>query len=95
MKWEGMSVMMNGTMDALQPPQIHLGSRTDVRRHILDAVKRGYECDLEELVRVCPSHTWNQVFLEVDRLSRTGELRLLLKGTGRYSVLLPIHQPQM
>jgi hypothetical protein len=62
----------------------------DVRRHILAAVRDTSECDLEELVRVCPSYTWNQVFMEVDRLSRTGELRLLSKGRGRYTVGLPL-----
>lgn len=66
------------------------GARSDIRTHILDALKRRYECDLEELVRSCSSYTWNQVFLEVDRLSRTGELRLMPKRAGGYAVTLPV-----
>lgn len=37
----------------------------------------------------CLEFTWNQVFLEVDRLSRAGHLRLALIGPGRYAVELP------
>jgi hypothetical protein len=44
---------------------------------------------LDDLVTLCPEFTWNQVFLEVDRLSRTGHLRLALIGPGRYAVELP------
>lgn len=76
----------------MTPSQIHHDPHTDVRCHILEAVRRTHECDMEELVRVSPSYTWNQVFLEVDRLSRTGELRLISKGKGMYAVRLP-HQP--
>ena len=84
-------VMMNSTQDILKKSsQIHQDPRTDVRDHIFEAVRRENECDLEELVRVCSSCTWNQVFLEVDRLSRTGELRLLPKGNGFYAVRLPL-----
>ncbi len=75
----------------IKSSNIHHDPHTDVGYHILEAVRRTSECDLEELVRVCPSYTWNQVFWEVDRLSRTGELRLLRKGNGLYAVCLP-HQ---
>lgn len=44
---------------------------------------------LDDLVTLCPEFTWNQVFLEVDRLSRAGHLRLALIGPGRYAVELP------
>ena len=43
---------------------------------------------LDDLVTLCPEFTWNQVFLEVDRLSRAGHLRLALIGPGRYAVEL-------
>ena len=83
--------MMNSTQDTLKTSsQIHHDPHTDVRVHILEAIRRTYECDLEELVRVCSSYTWNQVFLEVDRLSRTGELQLLRKSNGLYAVRLPL-----
>jgi hypothetical protein len=41
-------------------------------------------CLLEDLIRQCTDLTWNQVFFELDRLSRTGEVRLSLSGAGRY-----------
>ena len=41
---------------------------------------------LEDLTLCCHGLTWNQVFMEVDRLSRRGQVRLLLKGPGRYAV---------
>lgn len=82
--------MMNRTQDMLrESSQIHHDPRADVRDHILEAVRRENEYDLEELVRVCPSFTWNQVFLEVDHLSRTGTLRLVRKSNGLYAVRLP------
>jgi len=63
----------------------------DIRSQLLDAVGRENECDLEELMEVCPWFNWNQVFLEVDRLSRTGELRLMLEKSGIfYRVGFPI-----
>jgi hypothetical protein len=43
-------------------------------------------CRLEVLVRQCPDLTWNQIFLELDRLSRTGEIRLRRRGAGDYVI---------
>ena len=61
----------------------------DITGQIFQMVKRRQVCDMEDLVAACPSYTWNQVFLEVDRLSRTGELRLTSKRAGVYMVTLP------
>ena len=78
-------------MDMSLTPELRhqLVPPTDIRHQILDAVGRKYECDLDELVQVCPRFTWNQLFLEMDRLSRTDELRVLLKKSGVYRVSLP------
>lgn len=46
-------------------------------------------CRLDELGRVCPDFTWNQIFLEVDRLSRAGLVRLTLEKAGSYRVWAP------
>lgn len=56
---------------------------------ILDIFSRVQKCDLDMLVRACPTLTWNQIFSEVDRLSRVGQLRLSYLGHGRYSIELP------
>ena len=80
---------MNSTQNVLKESSYVHSPHADVSFHILEAVRRENEYDLEELVRVCSSFTWNQVFLEVDRLSRNGKLRLLRKGNGMYAVRLP------
>ena len=56
---------------------------------VLRILMRKKTCDLDELLQECTSYTWTQVFLEVDRMSRTGELRLVSKKAGEYSVTLP------
>lgn len=66
-----------------------LAWESDITGEIFQMVKRRQVCDMEDLVEACSSYTWNQVFLEVDRLSRTGELRLLSNRAGVYTVTLP------
>ena len=53
---------------------------------IIETVSRSPGCSIEELALECPGLTWNQVFLAVDRLSRTGQLLLSRKGPGVYAV---------
>jgi hypothetical protein len=62
---------------------------SDITGKIVQMVKHRQACDMEDLLEACSSYTWNQVFLEVDRLSRTGELCLFSKRTGAYTVTLP------
>ena len=63
-----------------------LGTLAD---RILDAVHRAPGCQLDELVLSVPDLTWNQVFLEVDRLSRTGQVRVTALRKGTYAIKLP------
>ena len=56
---------------------------------ILDAVHGASGCQLDDLVLSLPGLTWNQVFLEVDRLSRTGQVRVTAMGKGTYAIMLP------
>jgi hypothetical protein len=60
-----------------------------VADRILDAVHRAPGCQLDDLVLRLPELTWNQVFLEVDRLSRTGQVRMTAMGKGTYTIWLP------
>ena len=62
---------------------------SDITGKIVQMVKHRQACDMEDLLEACSSYTWNQVFLEVDRLSRTGELRLFSNRAGKYTVTLP------
>jgi hypothetical protein len=70
-------------------------SKADIVTVILRAVREQNRCDLDALARACPQFTWNQIFLEVDRLSRTGELYLTLSGPCHYAVSLPEHRSGM
>ena len=62
---------------------------TTVKSQILEAVRRAPGCQLDDLMTTCPDFTWNQLFLEVDALSRTGTLRVTSLGHGDYSLTLP------
>ena len=63
--------------------------QTGLSHEVLRIVRRKKTCDLDDLLEECTSYTWTQVFLEVDRMSRCGELRLVSKKAGEYSVTLP------
>jgi hypothetical protein len=52
-----------------------------------DALEQlGTDCPMEEVVGLCPELTWNQVFLAIDYLSRTGKVRVTLGSEGIYRV---------
>lgn len=38
----------------------------------MEVIIRSPGCLLEEVVLECPGLTWNQVFTEIERMSRTG-----------------------
>ncbi len=67
---------------------------TTVEDQIIDIVCRTPACGLEDLVHRCPNLTWNQLFLAVDHLSRTGEVRLVPAKGGGYIVSLVSQQKQ-
>jgi hypothetical protein len=62
-----------------------------VADRIIEVVPQSPYCVLEELTLACPSLTWNQVFMEVDRLSRDGMLILERKDPGIDIIHLPAH----
>jgi len=53
---------------------------------VIDIIRGTPMCDLDEVMRRCPILTWNQVFLAVDHLSRTGQIWLMRAKGGRYTV---------
>jgi hypothetical protein len=63
-----------------------MAKMTDVGRRVMEVVIRSPGCNIDEVMKECPDLTWNQVFLEVDRLSRDGYVALRLEQRGRYSV---------
>jgi|CXWL01.1.fsa_nt_gi hypothetical protein len=60
-----------------------------VADQVIDIVRRAHVCDLEEVTRQCPDLTWNQVFLAIDSMSRSGEIVLMPTGRGKYAVTFP------
>jgi len=53
---------------------------------ILEFLRQTPGCTIDDLVRGCPSLTWNQAFAEIDRLSRAGDIRLVATGRGAYRI---------
>lgn len=56
------------------------------RQAVMDVVLRSPGCNIEDIVHECSGLTWNQVFLEIDQLSREGNVVLKLQQPGHYSV---------
>ena len=65
---------------------------TTVENQVIGVLHRTHACDLEDVTRQCPNLTWNQVFLAVDRLSRSGEIMLMPGGRGVYTLTFPQRQ---
>lgn len=66
-----------------------MAQRTIVEDQIIDMVRRAPACNLEEITLECTNLTWNQVFFAVDRLSRSGEIVLMPRGRGMYTLTFP------
>jgi len=52
----------------------------DLGARVLEIVQQTPGCDVDDLAAHCPDVTWNQVFLALDRLSRSG--LVVLKQSG-------------
>ncbi len=68
-----------------------MASDTPVTDRILGAVQLRHECDLDTLTNSLSDLSWSQVFLEVDRLSRQGQVQVTRDTGGRYMIRLPGH----
>ncbi len=70
-----------------------MAQNATVTDRILGAVSHAPGCPLDELVFElmfsCPDMTWNQVFLEIERLCQTGHMRLQPAGRGLDTLWLP------
>ena len=65
-----------------------MATTRDLNTILLEMVERNPDCDVDELAVHCPQATWNQVFLTLDNLSRSGKVSLRQQGPGRYKVEL-------
>jgi hypothetical protein len=77
------ALKMHNLASILQPEE---GEMSQVTDQIMHVIIRKPGCILEELVFECPGLTWNQIFCELDRMSRTGQIRLTAKGLGVYAL---------
>jgi hypothetical protein len=73
-------------------PEVSMVQEISVEDQVINIVRKAHVCDLEEVMRQCVNFTWNQVFFAVDRLSRRGEIRLVPRGRGHYTVTFPHRQ---
>ncbi|MGH7254635.1 MAG: hypothetical protein ACREI3_02555 [Nitrospirales bacterium] len=62
---------------------------TPIVQQILTAVRRAPGCHIDDVVERCAGLSWHQVFLEVARLSQTGQLQVTPIGNGLYALRLP------
>ena len=69
-----------------------MAPHTTVEDQVIDLLHESHSCDLEEITRRCANLTWNQVFLAVDRLSRSGRIILKTGGRGTYTLTFPHRQ---
>jgi len=54
---------------------------------ILEAVRGNPDCTLDQLIFKVSGASWSEVFLEVDRMSRSGQLRLTKSRSGMTTTL--------
>lgn len=52
---------------------------------ILEKLRGSPECEFEALVSGNPEFTWNELYQEVSRLSRAGQLTIL-RGVGIFTI---------
>lgn len=55
--------------------------------HIIrDRLRHMHFCSLDDLIRTCPTVGWNEIFCELDQMSRSGSLLLSNQGHGRCGI---------
>ena len=66
-----------------------------LRESILAILQTTPKCDMDELVSECSGFSWSEIFIELDRLSRSGEVRITKHGQFGYCLeVLPSEGPR-
>lgn len=60
-------------------------SQTPIAERILSFLRYSPECDFEALVTRYPEFSWNELYLEVSRLSRQGLVKIT-RGVGIFTI---------
>ena len=78
--------MQNYRGPPISMESLTMASHATHTERIIEAVRKGAGDDLDTLTRNLPDLTWKQIFSEIDRLSRTGQILVTCKPDGRYSL---------
>lgn len=79
---------MESAMRGLSLPRTEPESASGVEQRLLDALTVKGAQTMEQLASLQPTVSWAQVFLAIDRLSRSGLVFLRRDGGCRYCVSL-------
>lgn len=61
-------------------------NRHEICRQISRVVFATPNCDIDDIAFSCSDLTWNQIFMELDRMSRTGEIMMRQDRPGHYRI---------
>ena len=56
---------------------------------VIDILQKTGPCCMDDLVTYLPNHSWSEIFVAVDRMSRDGRLVLRRISRSGYQVSLP------
>ena len=59
-----------------------------IEQAIIEKLRRGGPCCLDDIVAYLPNLSWGEVFLAIDRMSRDGRLLLRQLGYSTYQIAL-------
>jgi hypothetical protein len=62
-----------------------MGQQRPITSRILESLQGSSECEFETLVTGLPQFTWNEIFSEVSRLSRMGQI-IITRGVGIFTI---------
>ncbi|MDK2743778.1 MAG: hypothetical protein NDI90_12740 [Nitrospira sp. BO4] len=62
-----------------------MGEQKPITGRILESLQGSSECEFETLVTRLPQFTWNELFSEISRLSRMGQITIT-RGVGTFTI---------
>ncbi|UVT14301.1 MAG: hypothetical protein H8K04_10545 [Nitrospira sp.] len=62
-----------------------MGEQKPITGRILESLQGSSECEFETLVTRLPQFTWNELFSEISRLSRMGQITIT-RGVGIFTI---------
>ena len=62
-----------------------MSQQKPITDRILEFLRGSSECEFEALVTRYPEFTWNELYLEVGRLSRMGQVKIT-RGVGIFTI---------